>query len=61
MVAWQMRKEAPVPSKGGAVKKTDKKPNIFKRIRMVRDMKSELKKFFWPHRQILNNTIVALS
>ncbi len=56
-----MRKEAPVPSKGGAVKKTDKKPNIFKRIRMVRDMKSELKKFFWPHRQILNNTIVALS
>jgi preprotein translocase subunit SecE len=56
-------KKAPVPSKGGAVKKTDKKPGIFKRIRKwFRDMKSDLKKVVWPTPgQILNNTIVALS
>jgi preprotein translocase subunit SecE len=56
--------ESKVPvSKGGAVKKSDKKPSLMKRsVKWLRDMKSELKKVIWPtSSQLLNHTLVVLS
>ena len=49
-------------AKGGAVKRTDKKPGFFARIKKwFRDMKSELKKVVWPTpKQFGKNTAVAL-
>jgi preprotein translocase subunit SecE len=45
-----------------AVKKTDKRPGLWKRVKKwFRDLKSELKKVVWPTpRQIVNYTGVAL-
>ncbi len=45
-----------------AVKKEDKKPNLFKRIgKWFREMKSELKKVIWPTpKQLMKNTGVSL-
>jgi preprotein translocase subunit SecE len=56
--------ESRVPvSKGGAVKKSDKKPSLMKRtVKWLRDMKSELKKVVWPTpSQLLNHTMVVLA
>ena len=49
-------------TKGTAVKRTDKKPGLFARIKKwFRDMKSELKKVVWPTpKQFGKNTAVAL-
>ena len=49
-------------AKGKAVKRTDKKPGFFERIKKwFREMKSELKKVVWPTpKQFGKNTIVAL-
>ena len=49
-------------AKGGAVKKTDKKPGFFNRVKKwFRDMKSELKKVVWPTKaEAGKNTLVAL-
>ena len=59
-----MAKEAnySVTPKAAAMKKPEKKPNVFKRIaKWFREMRSELKKVVWPTpKQLLNNTIVAL-
>ena len=46
-----------------AVKKEDKKPNLFKRIgKWFREMKSELKKVIWPTpKQLMKNTGVSLA
>ena len=48
--------------KGSAVKRTDKKPGFFARVKKwFRDMKSELKKVVWPTpAQFSKNTLVAL-
>lgn len=45
-----------------AVKKEDKKLNIFQKIgKWFREMKSELKKVVWPtKKQLVNNTLIAL-
>ena len=45
-----------------AVKKEDKKPNLFKRIaKWFREMKSELKKVIWPTpKQLAKNTGISL-
>ncbi len=52
----------PAVAKAGAMKKPEKKPNVFKRIaKWFREMRSELKKVVWPTpKQLLNNTVVAL-
>ena len=49
-------------TKGGAVKRTDKKLGFFARIKKwFRDMKSELKKVVWPTpKQFGKNTVVSL-
>ena len=49
-------------AKGSAVKRTDKKPGFFTRVKKwFRDMKSELKKVIWPTpKQFGKNTLVAL-
>jgi preprotein translocase subunit SecE len=56
-------KKSPVaaPAKA-AVRREDKKPNIFRRLaKWLREMRSELKKVLWPTpKQIVNNTGVAL-
>jgi len=45
-----------------AVKREDKKPNIFRRIgKWFHDMRSELKKVVWSTpKQVMNNTGIAL-
>ena len=56
--------EKAVTTTTNAVKKeTGKKPSLGKRIsKWWREMKSELKKVIWPTpKQVVNNTIVALS
>lgn len=55
------KKSAPVTAKT-AVKKTDEKLGIFKRIgKWFRDMKSELKKVVWPTpKQTAKGTVVAI-
>ena len=52
----------PAVAKAGAMKKPDKKPNIFKRIaKWFREMRSELKKVVWPTpKQVSKNTLVSL-
>lgn len=49
-------------AKGQEVKRTDKKPGFFTRVKKWwRDMKSELKKIVWPTpKQFGKNTAVAL-
>lgn len=62
-MANEEKKAVPVPqAKGAAVKRTDKKPGFWDRIRKwFRDMKSELKKVVWPTpKQFGKNTAVAL-
>ena len=53
---------APAPTKGIAVKKSDEKPSIPRRVRKwFRDMRSELKKVIWPTpEQTVKNTGVSL-
>ena len=50
-------------TKGGAVKRTDEKPNSIKRTaKWFREMKNELKKVIWPTPELLvKNSLVALS
>ena len=50
-------------AKGAAVKRTDKKPGFFARVKKwFREMKSELKKVVWPTpKQFTKNTAVALA
>ncbi len=49
-------------AKGGAVKRSNKKPGFWTRVKKwFRDMRSELKKVVWPTpQQIGKNTLVAL-
>ena len=57
------KKVSTAPAKAvTAVKKEDKKPNLFKRIgKWFREMKSELKKVIWPTpKQLMKNTGVSL-
>ncbi len=61
-MANEEKNVAPAQAKGGAVKRTDKKPGFFARVKKwFRDMKSELKKVVWPTpKQFTKNTAVAL-
>ena len=61
-MANEEKNVAPAQAKGGAVKRTDKKPGFFTRVKKwFRDMKSELKKVVWPTpKQFTKNTAVAL-
>ena len=61
-MANEENKPVAAQAKGGAVKRTDKKPGFFARVKKwFRDMKSELKKVVWPTpKQFTKNTAVAL-
>ena len=61
-MANEEKKPAAAQAKGGAVKRTDKKPGFFDRVqKWFREMKSELKKVVWPTpKQFTKNTLVAL-
>ena len=61
-MANEEKNTAPAQAKGGAVKRTDKKPGIVERTKKWwREMKSELKKVVWPTpKQISKNTAVSL-
>ncbi len=61
-MANEEKKAVPSQAKGAAVKRTDKKPGFWSRVKKwFRDMKSELKKVVWPTpRQFGKNTLVAL-
>ena len=61
-MANEEKNVAPAQAKGGAVKRTDKKPGFFERVKKwFREMKSELKKVVWPTRQqLFNNTLVSV-
>ncbi len=61
-MANEEKKPVAVQAKGNAVKRTDKKPGFFSRVKKwFRDMKSELKKVVWPTpKQFTKNTMVAL-
>ena len=61
-MANEEKKPVVPQAKGAAVKRTDKKPGFFTRVKKwFRDMKSELKKVVWPTpKQFTKNTAVAL-
>ncbi len=61
-MANEEKKPVAAQAKGGAVKRTDKKPGFFDRVKKwFREMKSELKKVVWPTpKQFTKNTLVAL-
>ena len=61
MANEEKKSPATVPAKV-AVKREEKKPNIFRRIaKWFREMRSELKKVMWPTpKQTLNNTAISL-
>ena len=61
-MANEEKNVAPAQAKGGAVKRTDKKPGFFERVKKwFREMKSELKKVVWPTpKQFTKNTAVSL-
>ena len=61
-MANEEKKTAVPQAKGGAVKRTDKKPGFFQRCKKwFREMRSELKKVVWPTpKQFGKNTLVAL-
>ena len=61
-MANEEKKPVVSQAKGNAVKRTDKKPGFFARVKKwFRDMRSELKKVIWPTpKQISKNTLVAL-
>ena len=61
-MANEEKKPVVPQAKGGAVKRTDKKPSFFQRVKKwFRDMRSELKKVVWPTpKQFTKNTLVAL-
>lgn len=62
-MADENKKNAPAKTTSAAVKKADRKLPFWQRVKKwFREMKSELKKVIWPTpKQILNNTLVALS
>ena len=61
-MANEEKKPVVPQAQGGAVKRTDKKPSFFQRVKKwFRDMRSELKKVVWPTpKQFTKNTLVAL-
>ena len=61
-MAEENRNSAPAKTSTNAVKKTEGKLSIGKRVgKWMREMRSELKKVIWPtSKQPLNNTVVAL-